>query len=113
MQILIYLAVLAGIVAGSYFGVEALKDAGRQDERAAQEQAASQAKDEARAHRDAVVVQLEAIAKTNEDAAVAANLELERLRNDREKDVGNGSVVFDGAWDAWLRVGKAGRPAGN
>lgn len=103
----IYLLVAAFVATAGYFGVEAIKDAGRNEIRSEIRTATDAAHIAAREKRDETAAAVDAIETANESAAAKDAGEREGLRDERKSDGDGERVVFDQRWDAWLRGGKA------
>ncbi len=112
-QIVLFLALLAGLVGGAYAISEGLIQRGRLDERASVERQVATAKDEAAEHYRLAVQVIETERREHERQLVVVETELKGLRDARANDSDSTDVVFDERWTPWLRGDGAAPAAGD
>lgn len=105
--IAIYLLVAIGVATAGYFGIEAIKDSGRNEIRAEIRTASEAAAATARQKHDETVVAIGRIEAVDEAAASKDTAEREGLKDERKVDGDGERVVFDERWNAWLHGGKS------
>lgn len=103
----IYLLVAIGVATAGYFGIEAIKDSGRNEIRAEQQAASEAAAKAAREKHDETVVAIGKIEAADEKVATEDTAQREVLKDERKGDGDSDRVVFDERWAAWVRGEKS------